>query len=144
MFEILSVQCPVTIDSAVRCTNSNVELKSTYWFTTSYFGFSQSLFCHLMVALEVEVKKLSRKLFRTSMLDFTILISDFRLSASFQQQFGDSYCFQLILKSILMHASRIWQKLLNKLLTVLCYFSTRIFVVVFVVTAAAAAAIIYI
>jgi len=61
-----------------------------------------------MVALEVEDKNISRKLFQTRMLDFTIIILTVRFSASFQQQFSDSYSFQLILKSILMHAFRIW------------------------------------
>jgi len=40
MFEILSVKCRVKIDIADCCTNTNVEHKTTCWFTTSYFVLS--------------------------------------------------------------------------------------------------------
>jgi hypothetical protein len=39
LFEILSDLSPCQIDSAIRCTKSNVDLKSTCWFT-SFFSLS--------------------------------------------------------------------------------------------------------
>jgi hypothetical protein len=87
------------MNSAVHCTDASVDLKSKCKFTTC-FGLSSPLSGRPMVAFEIEDRKCSRKLFWSSILDITIIIWTARLNASFQQQFSDIYCLQIILKSI--------------------------------------------
>jgi hypothetical protein len=102
-------------DDCLKYYRSNVELKSTALSAISttvlssyrHIDLQRVTLIYPNLSLEVEDKKLSRKLFRTSTVYFTIITWAVRLSASFQQQFSDSYCFQLIIKSILMHAFRI-------------------------------------
>jgi len=40
MFQPLSYQCRVRLDSSFRCTRSNVELKPTRYFTVFCVGFA--------------------------------------------------------------------------------------------------------
>ena len=102
----------VKVDSNVRCINNNVDPKSTCWFTTSHFIYS-NICWHLTVGIKIRTSETSSKIILNRSVGFYDNNLTAMSNASFQPKFRDIYSLQLILKSIWMHAFSVWQQQLN-------------------------------